>query len=445
MSRVFRLQDPGEGIHEAEVVEITVTAGDEVREGQTVMAVETDKATTELPSPYTGRVAAIHVERGAQIKVGDPLMTFSGADEDPQASGSDESGEDHADAPAETATDETGNTEAQPASDAAGGAPARGSEGGPIPAAPSTRRRARELGVGLEAVSPSGPGGRVLTADVEAFAERGTPAGGETEDQPGTADTAESGGALGAPAEPLPDFAQWGEVERVRLRSVRRTTARAMARAWAEIPHVMHHDVVDITELDGFRRTQAHAIEEQGGKLTLTVLVIKAAVAALRAFPRFNASLDAQRDEIVLKHYYHVGVAVDTDRGLMVPVVRDADRKTITELALEVAELAERTRRGEAAREELQGGSFTITNVGGIGGTLFTPIIRHPESAILGLARAELRPLVVGNDDGEIQARLTLPLCLAFDHRVADGAEAAHFVNRIAASLQNPASLLLSV
>jgi pyruvate dehydrogenase E2 component (dihydrolipoamide acetyltransferase) len=234
-------------------------------------------------------------------------------------------------------------------------------------------------------------------------------------------------------------------VEEVPLRSVRRATAREMARAWAEIPHVMHHDFADVTALERFRRAHADAVAEDGGKLTLTVLVLKALAAALRAMPRFNASLDAEGETIILKHYCHIGVAVATDQGLLVPVVRDVDRKSLRELAVELTEQAHRARAGELERDAMQGGSFTLTNVGGIGGRLFTPIIRHPEAAILGLARARLTPTATGELDApQISARLHLPLCLAFDHRLNDGAEAARFMNHILDSLQDPESLLLS-
>lgn len=230
------------------------------------------------------------------------------------------------------------------------------------------------------------------------------------------------------------------------LRSVRRATAREMARAWAEIPHVMHQDHADVTSLEQFRRDHADEVEAAGGKLTLTVLVLKAAAGALRAMPRFNASLDADGETIVLKRYCHIGVAVATEQGLLVPVLRDVDRKSVRELAVELTALTRRARDGELAREEMQGGSFTVTNVGGIGGRLFTPVIRHPEAAILGLARAELTPVASGDPDApELAARLLLPLCLAFDHRLNDGAGAAHFVNRLRDSLQDPESLLLGI
>jgi pyruvate dehydrogenase E2 component (dihydrolipoamide acetyltransferase) len=456
MSREFRFQDPGEGIHEGEVVEVMVGEGDAVEDGDIVLSVETDKATTEVPSPYGGTVEHIAVQAGDRIEVGDLLMRFAD-----QGSEAGESGK-----PAEAAEaerDEGGGAEATESGEAAasGGESAeqvspRGEAGGekrqrrggrdtsrtPVPAAPSTRRLARELDVDLRALDGSGPGGRVLAEDVRAAAE-GAPAGegGRRASDEGRRETARAGGSAA-----LPDFGRWGEIERVPLRSVRRATAQAMARAWAEIPHVMHHDLVDITELERFRREQAAEIEQHGGKLTLTVLVMKAAVAALRKFPRFNASLDTENDEIVLKHYFHLGMAVATEQGLLVPVLRDVDRKSVADLAVELTELAERVRQGDAGREELQGGTFTLTNVGAIGGALFTPIIRYPEVAILGLGRAAWQPVVEGDaEQGRVVARLRLPLCLAFDHRVVDGAEAARFVNHLAASLQDPEALLLAV
>jgi pyruvate dehydrogenase E2 component (dihydrolipoamide acetyltransferase) len=461
MSREFRLEDPGEGIHEAEVVEIACAEGDEVEEGDTVLAVETDKATTELPAPYSGTVERIHVQPGDQVEVGDLLITFSG-----EAEGAAEPPEGGAEAGPEAAAKGGATAVAQRRAGAPQERPekagkerpgepspgaekaqhaeheARPSREGPIPAAPSTRRLARELGVALQDVEPSGPAGRVLAEDVRRFAEGGA-------DKREAAETeAASRRAPPAAAEgfELPDSAQWGETERVRYHSIRRATGMEMARAWAEIPHVMHHDLADITELERFRREQAERVEAQGGKLTLTVLVMKAAVAALKAYPYFNASLDLDDESIILKRYYHIGVAVATERGLLVPVIRDVDRKSVMELAVEVKEVAERVRQGEVQREEMLGGTFTLTNVGPIGGTLFTPIIRHPEAAILGLARAELQPVAQGDlEAATVATRLRLPLCLAFDHRINDGAAAAQLMNRVVETLQDPESLLLSV
>ena len=452
MSREMRFTDPGEGIHEAEVVEIMVDAGSSVEEGDSVLAVETDKATTELPAPHGGRVESIAVEVGDRIQVGDLLLTLAGDD-------AGDAGDDHGkstggaedDAPG---TEETGDRDGASTGDKATEQDRKRRRKGPVPAAPSTRRLARELGVALETIDGTGPGGRVLDSDVRAAAESE-----ETEPEPQSAERDEAAQAerpagerkpapqrRPAPAYEPPDFSRWGEVERVPLRSVRRATAREMARAWAEIPHVMHHDRADVTALEHFRRDNAEEVEAAGGKLTLTVLVLKAAAAALRAMPRFNASLDADGETVVLKHYCHIGVAVATEQGLLVPVVRNVDRKSVRELAVELTELSRRARDGELTREEMQGGSFTVTNVGGIGGRLFTPIIRHPEAAILGLGRAELTPVATGDlDTPAVYARLLLPLCLAFDHRLNDGAEAAQFVNRLRGSLQDPESLLLAV
>jgi len=481
MSRDMRFTDPGEGIQEAEVVEILVNAGDSVHEGDSVLAVETDKATTELPAAYSGEIERVAVAAGDRVQVGDLLLTFAGNGDgagagEPgrakpetsakgprggQAGPEPESQQRESKQP-EPKPSKLGRPNAKPAQgrqpDASEQPPQRRGQG-PVPAAPSTRRLARELGVALEELSGSGPGGRVLDTDVRDAAEAPAEAPAETrEPQPSEQPAAEesarpetgreqrpAGPSPAAAAEALPDFSRWGDVERVQLRSVRRATAREMSRAWAEIPHVMHHDRADVTELERFRRAHADAVAEAGGKLTLTVLVLKAAAAALRAMPRFNASLDADGETIVLKHYCHIGVAVATEQGLLVPVVRDVDRKSVQELAVELTEQARRARAGELSREEMQGGSFTVTNVGGIGGRLFTPIVRYPEAAILGLARAELTPVAGGDIDApEIGARLYLPLCFAFDHRLNDGADAALFVNRVIGSLQDPESLLLS-
>jgi pyruvate dehydrogenase E2 component (dihydrolipoamide acetyltransferase) len=486
MSRAMRFTDPGEGIHEAEIVEILVQAGDEVQEGDGLLAVETDKATTELPSPYAGRIADIAVAVGDQVRVGDVLLTFDGdgngdgddgdggrwrppdeasPDEPPpdEAERKGAPGAQSADAEPESRGGTPASTEDRDAGeghDSGGAAPRQRTKGdrqGPVPAAPSTRRLARELGVALERIDASGPGGRVLAEDVRSAAQRGgTETGSErpsgkkerraAERMPSRNRPKERPARRSAPVYEPPDFSRWGPVEEVPLRSVRRATAREMARAWAEIPHVMHHDLADVTALERFRRTHADAVAEDGGKLTLTVLVLKALAAALRAMPRFNASLDAEGETIILKHYCHIGVAVATDQGLLVPVMRDVDRKSLRELAVELTEQAQRARAGELEREAMQGGSFTLTNIGGIGGRLFTPIIRHPEAAILGLARARLTPTATGDLDApQISARLHLPLCLAFDHRINDGAEAARFMNHILDSLQDPESLLLSV
>lgn len=300
----------------------------------------------------------------------------------------------------------------------------------PVPAAPATRKLARELDVDLHEVEGSGPDGRVTDEDVRAFVE-----GSKTRKQ-----------AMRPEAPELPDFSQWGETDTQPLRSVRRAIAHQMALSWAEIPHVMHQSVADVTELERFRRRHKDEVEKQGGQLSLTVLVLKAAVAALKQFPRFNASLDMDNEELILKHYYHLGMAVATDRGLLVPVIRDVDRKDMTELAKEAADLAGRARRGELAKEDMKGASFSITNPGPIGATSFTPIINHPEVAILGMCSASLEPVAMGDlDDYRVEARLRMPLCLAYDHRVNDGADAAEFLKALIDILEDPESFLLSV
>jgi len=309
-------------------------------------------------------------------------------------------------------------------------------------ATPATRRRARELGVDVRALRGTGPDGRVTDADVEASARRAVeqprPSAESEPELPSKRPLAIAPGAAQLP--PLPDFTQWGTVERVPLRSVRRRIAEHMTLAHVLIPHVSHFDRADITALEAFRQKHHAEGREHDAQLTLTTFVLKAAVAALKHHPRFNASVDHENGELVLKHYYHLGVAVDTERGLIVPVLRNVDRKSVWELAAELGQLAERTRAGNVEREELRGGTFTITNIGSLGGTGMVPIINYPEVAILGLARARQEPVVV---DCAIVARLILPLSLTFDHRIADGADAARFITDLVRDLEDPDRLLL--
>ncbi len=448
MPREFRLPDLGEGIHEGEVIEVLVSVGDRVIDGNPILVVETDKATTEIPSPVTGVVQEIRVKPGDMVKVGDVLMVFL------------EEGETTA---PRKAKERDGRRRARGGTNAGRRGPhrtprrcaaeaAHEEAAGPAAAAPSTRRLARELGVDLGQVPPTGPGGRVTPEDVRAFAKRLEPA--PEPPPPPVPPLAEASvatdGAEPAPAAAkapsLPDFGRWGPIVREPLRSVRRATARHMALAWSQIPHVTHQDVVDITELEAFRRRHKAEIQAQQGALSLTVFAMRAAVAALKAYPRFNASLDTDGEEVILKQYYHIGVAVDTERGLIVPVVRDVDRKSITQLALELNDLVVRGRAGKIEREELIGGTFTITNIGVLGGTGFTPIVNYPEVAILGMARASLQPVVRGDAENfEIAPRLMLPLILGFDHRVVDGADAARFLGMIMEALGNPEELLMMI
>lgn len=444
MARSFKLPDLGEGIHEAEIIEVLVSVGDEVEEGDNVLVAETDKAAVEIPSPYTAEVTGIEVEVGQIVNTGDVIMVFSG--EGDQEAVQEEAEKEQAEkerkekpSPEKVEAGEEEEEKAPVSSEK--------ERKGPIPASPATRRLARELGVDLQHVPPSGDAGRVTSEDVRAFAEHP-----EAEREPAAREARPPAEGLpefipGGHLPTLPDFSKWGEVERVPLRSVRRATARQMALSWSQVPHVNHQDEVDITELERFRKEHKAEIEEQGGKLTPTVFAMKAVIVALKKFPRFNASLDPESEEIILKDYYHIGVAVDTDRGLLVPVIRDADQKSITQLSIELYELAQRTREGKASLDDLQGGTFSITNIGVLGGKSFFPIINFPEVAILGMARAQWKPVIRKDEDGDLitEPRYMLPLMMAFDHRVVDGADAARFMNVVKESLRNPANLLFTM
>jgi pyruvate dehydrogenase E2 component (dihydrolipoamide acetyltransferase) len=452
MAREFKLPDLGEGIHEGEIVQLLVEEGDEVEEDQPIMEVETDKAAVEIPSPFAGTISKIHVEPGQLVHVGDVLMSF-GEVEGEEAEGEAEL-EAEAEAPAEEEKEPSGEEAGPEDGDVTEAEPTERERKGPVPASPATRRLARELDVDLARVKGTGPEGLVTSEDVRRFAEEGAEKEAEAEaEAPEEAPAPAAAAVQVSPMRPsaipvpaLPDFGHWGKVERVPLRSVRRATAKQMALSWSQIPHVNHQDQADITELEAFRGRYKEQVAEQGGSLTPLVFAMKATVAALKEFPRFNASVDADAEEIILKQYYHVGIAVDTERGLMVPVIRDVDRKSIVDLGIELKQLAERTRAGEATLEDMQGGTFTITNIGILGGTNFMPIINYPEVAILGMAKARTRPVV--RDDGgkaKIVPRLMLPLTLSFDHRIVDGADAARFMNKIIGILEDPDKLLISV
>jgi len=460
MAKEFKLPDLGEGIHEGEVLAIKVSPGQQVKEDDIILEVETDKAAVEIPSPFTDVVTDVQVSAGDVVHVGDVMLVFGGvADNEPKAR--DEGAAAPEKAPSRGASPDREVT--------GGGEPAgRPHREGPVPAAPSTRRLARELGVDLHEVTPTGPGGRVTAADVRTFAEGGARQVAETAEEDGSTPTAAQRDRLGVgvspqtvEAPPLPDYDKVGPVERVPLRSVRRAIAKQMALSWSQIPHVSTQDLVDITELESLRRRYKDEVKERDGALTITVFVIKALTNALREFPKFNASLDMASEEIVLKKYYHMGIAVDTERGLLVPTIRNADQKSALDLAIELKALAGRAREGQASLEDMQGSTMTITNVGALGGTGFTPIINYPEVAILGLAQARVQPVAqrvampedASPDDLEAELaqgyefvpRLMMPIILTFDHRVNDGAEAQRFLNRVIEQLEQPERLLMGL
>lgn len=461
MARTFELPDPGEGVHEAEVVEVHVAPDDRVSESDILLEVETDKAVVEIPAPFSGRIVELLVEKGDDVRVGEGILTWEPGNGDAEAS---EDGAEEEEAAAESERGESERENGREQEEEREGesreerrkAP---SDSRPVPAAPATRRLARELGVELERVEGSGPEGRVTDKDVRRAADGEEKAPAEKEEEPVRGEEPEKeDGAPEEEKEPeegekpsdeeprpgpkgVPDYGdpgEWGPLERQPLRSVRRTTARRMADAWRRIPHVTHVDHADITELEAFRKEHDQAME--GVDLSLTVFLLKALVATLKEFPRFNARLDEDAGEIVVLGYHHIGVAVDSERGLLVPVLRDVDARSLAELAKELEELARATRNREISRDQMRGGSFTLTNPGPLGGDFFTPIINPPQVAILGLGRAALRP-VVRQGEGEepvVEPRLLLPLCLAFDHRVNDGADAARFTGRLVELLEDP-------
>jgi pyruvate dehydrogenase E2 component (dihydrolipoamide acetyltransferase) len=413
MTRDFVLPDLGEGLTEAEIVAVLVREGDVIQEDAPLLEVETDKAQVEIPSPMGGRVDRIHVEPGQTVKVGAVLVTFADA--------------------------ESGIKAAAPPASAGSATPP--SRSGPVPATPATRKLARELGVDLRAVPPSGPGGRVTDDDVRATAARpSSPA--PAAPPPRAAAAAATPLAPAALAPPLPRFEQWGPVDRVPLSHLRRTIAERMTLSASIIPHVTHFDRADITDLDALIRNNLEAARARGVTLTLTGFLLKAAAVALAAHPRFNASLDAASGELILKRYHHLGVAVATERGLVVPVIRDVDRKPLLAVSRELAALAQRVREGKATLDDLRGGTFTITNIGALGGTGAIPIINYPEVAILAVARAREEAVVRG---GSIVPRLILPLTLTFDHRVADGADGARLAADLVRLLEHPDQLLLEL
>jgi pyruvate dehydrogenase E2 component (dihydrolipoamide acetyltransferase) len=448
----FKLPELGENISQGDLVRLMVAPGTKVSEGQPVMELETDKAVIEVPSSVSGVVKDVKVKEGEKITVGQVIFTLEGGVAAPAESARTRnapvehvSGQHGARLAFQAAIRAEGKTEQQalPPDQPRPAAPAftmpvqLGKVAGtehrqPVPAAPHVRRLAREIGIDIYEVKGTGPGGRISEDDVKAYAKAFVSAAATA------MQAAPRAGHFSAPK--LPDFGKWGKIERVSMRGVRRKTAEHLSEAWNTIPHVTQHDRADITELEQLRARFAPKAEEAGGKMTVTAIALKVCAAALKVFPQFNASIDMEKEEIVYKQYIHIGVAADTDRGLLVPVIRDVDKKNIVELAVELSQLSKKARDKKITPGDMEGGTFTITNLGGIGGVGFTPIVNHPEVAILGLSRSRIEPEWI---NGKFEPRLILPLSLSYDHRLIDGADAARFLRWIAEAFEQP--FLLSV
>jgi pyruvate dehydrogenase E2 component (dihydrolipoamide acetyltransferase) len=421
-------------VDSGDVVRILVKVGDTVKADQSVIEMETGKATVEIPTSVGGVVKIIHVKEGTKAKVGQVILTLEGGAAAPAPAPAAKAAAAPTPAPAPAPAAPAAAPQPPPLPAAApvrapapvAPAPVVVATGGSVPAAPSTRQFAREIGVDIGQVPGSGPGGRISVEDVKSFSR------------------AQSAGLTRGPARaaqpPLPDFARFGEVERQPLNNIRIATAEQMSVCWNTIPHVTLHDKADITELEKLRNESKRKAEAAGAKLTMTAFLVKIAASALKVHPKFNASLDLPKGEMVMKKFFNIGVAVDTERGLVVPVLRDVDRRNVIQAAVELQRLADRAKSRKLSPDDMTGGCFTITNLGSIGTSFFTPIVNLPEVAILGVGRAVHEPVLV---DGFFQPRLMLPLSLSFDHRIIDGADGARFLRWIIEAIQNPVLLSL--
>lgn len=439
MAIEFKLPELGENIETIQVARVLVSPGDEIKPEQSLFELETDKATIEVPSDVGGTVEEVKVSEGDEVSVGQVMLTVAGEGPEGAAKRGEETAEQKAGEGKKTEVEPkpTKKEEAPPevpqkveqAEKKTDAAAPSGPTPYNVPASPSVRKFAREIGIDISRVEGSGPQGRVSEEDVKRYAKRLNES---------MAEATAASGVTAVP--PLPDFEQWGPVERKKLSVIRRKTAEHMMLGWSQAPHVTIFDSADITELDVVRKQYADRAERAGGKLTMAVMVCKVAAAALKMFPKFNASIDMARHEMVLKKYVNLGVAVSTERGLVVPVIRDADKKNMVQIAAEISDVAQKARENRIALDDLQGGTFTVSNLGRICGTFFTPIINYPEVAILGIGRAH--PMPVAREAG-VAIRTILPLSLSFDHRIIDGAEGAAFMRWVIDAVEQP--LLLSL
>ncbi len=448
MAGEFKIPELGENIKAGDVVKICVAVGDVVSVDQTLFELETDKAVVEVPSNFAGKVLSIQAKQGDKVKTGQTVITFESgaskavssvpevapkievakvAEEKPIVTESVSSSAQNIVLPSPVVTQappkvETAPVYNQPKANEVIQAPQtepRGSLSDVI-AAPTVRRLAHELGVDITEVRGTGSAGRISIEDVKNYAKHITTLATQNNSN-------HEGGAL-------PDFAKWGRIEKQPMSSVRRKTAHHLSEAW-RLPHVTQFEKADITEIERLRKLYAGRAEKSGGKLTMTVILMKVLASALKKFPQFNASIDMRQEEIVYKNYYHLGVAVDTDRGLLVPVIRDVDKKNIIDLSKDLTRISDLAKQKKLSLEDMQGGTFTISNLGGIGGTYFTPIVNSPEVAILGVSQARMEPFWTGT---AFEPRLMMPLSLSYDHRIIDGADAIRFLKWVVEALQQP-------
>jgi len=422
----FNMPDLGENVKNGDIVGVLVSVGETVREDQPVIELETDKAVIEVPSSVGGTVEAIHVKEGDNAAVGQLLLTIETA--------ASAAAEPAVEKPAADAARPTPQAPAPPQAESISSLPApaltpTSQPSAPttsVPAAPSVRRLAREIGVDITQVEGHGPGGRISSEDVKAHSKQ-------------LHQTRATSPSVAAVA-PLPDFSQWGDIERESMSKVRQITAERLSQAWSTIPMVTQFDKADVSDIELWRKEHGKRAEAAGGKLTPTAILIKVLGAALKVFPQFNASINMASNEVIYKKYFHIGIAVDTPHGLMVPVVRDVDQKNIIELSVELNDMAQKTRDRKITPADMQGGSMTISNVGVMGGTAFTPIVNPPEVAILGVARSSVEAVHM---DGHFQPRTMMPLSLSYDHRLIDGADGARFLRWVCDALNNPFVVLL--
>ncbi|MGD8413028.1 MAG: 2-oxo acid dehydrogenase subunit E2 [Candidatus Latescibacterota bacterium] len=456
MIKEIRLPEISENVESGEVIKVLVSEGDTVEVDQPLVELETEKAVFEVPSTAAGRVTEVLVGEGDTVKVGQTLVKIetdgeaddeektekktgkeagkTDEEEDQEESGKEgEERDEEQDEKKKKETDEEERDEedADKEPETASKPEPESGKSGPPPAAPSVRRLARELGVDIHRVKGTGKGGKISADDVKLYAK-------------GVITAASSGapaqGATGIQAKPLPDFSKFGDIERKPMSKVRRLTAENLSASWATVPQVTQHDKADITDVEAARKRYADRAKKAGGKLTMTAILLKACAGALKQFPDFNASVDMAAGEIVYKKYVNIGVAVDTERGLLVPVIKDVDCKSIIDLSVDLTDISEKARNKKIKPDQLEGGNFTISNLGGIGGTYFSPIVYSPEVAILGVSRAEMRPKRMG---GKFSPRLMLPLSLSYDHRLIDGAQAARFTRWLAEALEDPVLLAM--